>query len=153
MTVVHLGHSELPTRTATGPPIDDPVPHAAGELDLVLLELHPGAAAVAEPTPAEIARDIGGRHRDARRQAVQDGDEGRAVRLARSDPTQHAASLSEAATRDSKRAYGARRSAITSSAPTISIGPNATAVFSVARRVAIIAMATIDPSRKPAKMP
>ena len=32
-----------------------PVPHAAEELDLVLLELHPGAAAVAEPAAGQGA--------------------------------------------------------------------------------------------------
>ena len=58
MTVDHLGHSVLPTRTATGPPWVTPVAHAAEELDLVALERHPGAAAVAEPAPGELVRDL-----------------------------------------------------------------------------------------------
>ena len=57
ITVSHFGHSVLPTRTATGPPIVHAVPHAAGELDLVLLELHPRAAAVAEPAAGELGGD------------------------------------------------------------------------------------------------
>ena len=56
ITVCHLGHSELPTRIAIGDPRVQPVPHPAEELDLVLLELHPGAAAVAQPAAGQGAR-------------------------------------------------------------------------------------------------
>ena len=54
ITVSHLGHSVLPTRDRDRAAHGQAVPHAAEELDLVLLELHPGAAAVAEPAPGEL---------------------------------------------------------------------------------------------------
>ena len=67
----------------------------------VLLELHPGAAAVAEPAARERVDDVGRRHLDVGGQTLEDGDEGRAVGLARSEPTQHGASLSRCPQRSS----------------------------------------------------
>jgi hypothetical protein len=50
-----LGHSVLADRIATGPALGAPVPDAADEADLVLLELHPGAAAVPQAAPGQGA--------------------------------------------------------------------------------------------------
>ena len=58
ITVCHLGHSVLPIRMAIGEPEGDPVAQAAEELDLVLLELHPGAAAEAQPAAGQGRRDV-----------------------------------------------------------------------------------------------
>ena len=62
MTVDHFGHSVLPTwigdRAALGAPVPDP----AGDGDLVLLEAHPRAAAVAEPATGQLQVDVGGLH-------------------------------------------------------------------------------------------
>jgi molybdopterin-guanine dinucleotide biosynthesis protein A len=57
------------------------VPDAAGQLYLVLLEFHPGAAAVAQPAPGKIRTDLGGGDLHTGRQALDDGDEGRAMGL------------------------------------------------------------------------
>jgi hypothetical protein len=46
-----LGHSVLPTRIA--------VPDPAGDLDLVLLELHPGTAAVPGPPAGQRGGEVG----------------------------------------------------------------------------------------------
>ena len=73
------------------------VPDAAEDRDLVLLELHPGAAAVAEPAPGQGVGDVVGGDRDVGGQALEDRDQGRAVGLARGEPTQHARSLSSPA--------------------------------------------------------
>ena len=56
MTVSHLGHSVLPILDRDRAAQGEAVPDAAEELDLVLLELHPGAAAVAEPAAGQGAR-------------------------------------------------------------------------------------------------
>ena len=75
ITVCHLGHSVLPTRIATGLPSVQAVPQPADDLDLVLFERHPRAAAVAEPAAGQLPRDLVGGHLDTRRHALQDGDE------------------------------------------------------------------------------
>ena len=62
----------------------------AEELDLVLLELHPRAAAVAEPSAGERGPDIGGGHLDPGREALDHRDERGAVGLTGGQPTQHA---------------------------------------------------------------
>ena len=94
MTCSHFGHSVLPIRMATGPPRVSAVPDAAEELDLVLLEGHPGAAAVAEPAAGQRRRatssvvtstPAGSPSRIA--------TQGRAVRLPRGQPAQHAVIL------------------------------------------------------------
>ncbi len=77
-------------RSAEGLAVAD----AADDGDLVLLELHPGAAAVAEATAGEGVGDVVGGDRDVGGQALQDRDEGRSVGLARSEPAQHGQSLS-----------------------------------------------------------
>ncbi len=61
----------------------------AEELDLVLLELHPGAAAEPEPTACERRRDVLGRHLDAGRQTLDRREEGRAVGLTCGQPAKH----------------------------------------------------------------
>ena len=53
------------------------VPDAAGDPDLVLLELHPGTPAVAEPAPGERVRDVRGRHLHMGRESLQDRGERR----------------------------------------------------------------------------
>ena len=79
------------------------MPQAADHVDLVLLELHPGAASVAEAASRERVHDVGGRDLDMGGQPLEDGNQSRAVGLSRREPTQHAASLS-------RRAVGVRDS-------------------------------------------
>ena len=72
------------------------VPDAADERDLVLLELHPGAAAVAEPAPRQRVADVVGGHPHVGGQPLEDRDEGRAVGLTRGQPAQgHAQRFSQ----------------------------------------------------------
>ena len=94
ITWSHLGHSVLPISTATGPPCVSPCRTPPTNRDLVLLELHPGAASVAEPAPRQGVAQVVGRDRDVGGQPLEDGDEERAVGLARSEPAQHGVSLS-----------------------------------------------------------
>ena len=55
-------------------------------------KLHPGTAAVAEAAAGQVARrPVGGGHLDPGRQPVEDGDEGRPVRLPSGHPAQHGA--------------------------------------------------------------
>ena len=89
ITVSHFGHSVLPIRMATGPPSVAPVPDAAEQLDLVPLERHPGAAAVAGAPAGERVGDVVGGDPDAGRQPLQHGDQRRAVRLPCGQPAQH----------------------------------------------------------------
>ena len=70
--------------------LGEPVPHAAEQLDVVALEGHPRAAAVAEPTPRERVGEVVGRDRDPGGQPFEGGEQGRAVRLPRGQPAQHA---------------------------------------------------------------
>ena len=71
------------------------VPDAADQGDLVLLELHPGAAAVAEPAPGQRVADVVGGHPDVGGQPLEDRHQGRAVGLTRGQPAQsHGDSLS-----------------------------------------------------------
>ena len=60
MTVSHFGHSVLPILDRDRAAQGAAVPDAAGELDLVLLERHPRAAAVAEPAAGQGRGDVGG---------------------------------------------------------------------------------------------
>ena len=55
------------------------MPDAAGELDLVLLELHPGAAAVTGPAAGQGVRDVGRGDLDPGGDALADGHQGGAV--------------------------------------------------------------------------
>ncbi len=66
------------------------VPHSAQERDLVLLELHPGTAAVAEPAPGQGVRHHLRGDRDSGRKALQRRHECGAVRLPRRQPAQPA---------------------------------------------------------------
>ena len=66
-----------------------PVPHAAEEPDLVLLELHPRTPAVAEAPTGERLLDVRALHLDVGRQALEDADERRAMGLTGGQPTQH----------------------------------------------------------------
>src|SRR2546429_4332668 len=61
---------------------------AGQHLDLILLDFHAAAAAVTHLAAAEIAVDAGAVERKAGRQAVDDGDQRRAVRLAGGQETQ-----------------------------------------------------------------
>ena len=75
------------------------------ERQLVLLELHPRAAAVAELAACEVGLDGVARDRDARGQTLHDGDEFGAVRFAGREHAEHWSSLPRA------RADAARRAA------------------------------------------
>ena len=68
----------------------DAVPDPAEQGDLVLFELHPGTAAVAEAAPGELGGDVRGRHRDPGRQSFEDGDQGGTMRFTCGEPAQHA---------------------------------------------------------------
>ena len=59
------------------------MPHPAQEAETVGLELHPGAAAVAEPAAGQRPLDGGPFDPDPGGQALQDGGEGRSVALSR----------------------------------------------------------------------
>ena len=90
------GHHRLPLRPlAVGDADGDrathrqAVPQAPGELDLVGLEAHPRATAVAETPPGELGRHLLRAHRDARDHALEHGRERRSVRLSRRQPPQH----------------------------------------------------------------
>ncbi len=79
-----------------GPTDRLPVPHATEEGDGILLELHPGPAAVAEPASGQRCSQVGRRDRHAGRQPLDDRDQGRTVRLACREPSEHERSLSRA---------------------------------------------------------
>ena len=112
MTVCHFGHSLLPTRIATGLPRVRPCRSAAEDLDLVLLEAHPGAPAVAEPAAGQLAAIVGARQLDPGGHALQDRDERRAVRLTCGQPAQHAGkSVTRTALTQPPRRHRRRRSA------------------------------------------
>ena len=64
------------------------MPQPAQDVDLVQLELHPGAAPEAQPAPREGGGDVAAGHLDARRQAFEDGDEGGSVGLSGRQPPQ-----------------------------------------------------------------
>ena len=70
------------------------VAHAAEDLHLVLLERHPGPAAVPEPPPGKILSQVRAGHRHAGWDALQHGHQRRAVRLTRGQPTHTHASQS-----------------------------------------------------------
>ena len=89
ITVSHLGHSVLPIWIATGPPRVSPCRTPPRMVTSSCLELHPGAAAEAEPAPGERVGDVGGGHRDVRRQPFQDRDQRGAVGLPRGQPSEH----------------------------------------------------------------
>ena len=74
--VVAVGHLER-DRAAEGPS----VPDAARNLDLVALDLHPAAPAVAELASGEIAVQRVAVERQARRQSLEDAGQSRAVGL------------------------------------------------------------------------
>ena len=65
------------------------VADAAEEGHLVLLELHPGTTAVAEPPARERVDDVGGGHLDVGREPLEDGDERGSVGLPGGEPTKH----------------------------------------------------------------
>ncbi len=66
-----------------------PVPDATGDRELILFELHPGAASIAELAAGEVGLDGLGRHRDAGGQTLHDGDEFWAVRFAGREHAEH----------------------------------------------------------------
>ncbi len=87
------------------------VPHPAEEGDLVLLELHPGTAPIAEPPPRQVVRHQLRGDRHARGKALQRRDECGAVGLPRGQPAQPAQRCSSysrpgAALRTRVLAYG-----------------------------------------------
>ena len=76
--------------TATGRAQGQAVPHAAEEGDLVVLELHPGTAAVAEPPPGQVVRHHLRGDRHAGGKTLQRRHQCGSVRLPRGQPTQPA---------------------------------------------------------------
>ncbi len=68
-----------------------PVPYAAEDGDLVLLELHPRATTIAEPAAGQSRCDVGCGHGHSGRHTLEYGDEGGTVRLSRGQPAKHAA--------------------------------------------------------------
>ncbi len=71
----------------------DAVPDAGEHGDLVLLELHPRAAAVAEPAAGQLARDLVGGDVDAGDHAFDHGHQRAAVGFTSCGPSQHASHL------------------------------------------------------------
>ena len=65
------------------------VPGAAGDLHLVLLELHPRAAAVPGPPPGQRGRDVRAGDLDTGRDPLADSDQRAAMRLTRGQPAHH----------------------------------------------------------------
>ena len=66
---------------------------AADQGDLVGLEAHARAAAVAEAAPGQLVGDVGGLDRQPGRQALDDHDQGAAVGLSGGQKAQHTATL------------------------------------------------------------
>ena len=95
MTVVHLGHSVLPTWTAIGPPWVRPCRTPPVRVTSSC------SKDIRAPRPwpsrrrASVAVEVGGLHLDAGRQALEDGGELLAVRLPGGQPAQHAGNPSE----------------------------------------------------------
>src|SRR6266536_966784 len=63
--------------------------HAAGDLGLILLELHPGAATVSGPAPGQRGRNVRRGDPHAGRHPLADRDERPAMRFSRGEPAQH----------------------------------------------------------------
>ena len=80
----HDGH-----RRAEGAAVAD----TADQGDLVGLEAHAGAPPVAQPASGQLVGDVGGLDRQAGGQALDDDDQGAAVRLAGSQKAQHVVTL------------------------------------------------------------
>ena len=78
-----VGHPDR-HRAAEAQSVSDP----ADDLDLVLLERHPRAPAVAEAAPGQAVRHLGRGHLHPGRHALEDGDERGPVRLTRGQPAQ-----------------------------------------------------------------
>ena len=78
-------------------PEREPVPQAAEELDVVLLEGHPRAPPEPQPSTRQRGRNVAGGHLDPGGQALDHRDERRAVGLTGGQPTQHAGILPRAA--------------------------------------------------------
>ena len=94
------------------------VADAAGDRELVLLELHPRAAAVAELATREIGLDRGARDGDAGGQALHDGDEFGAVRFAGREHAEHWSSLPRSPARIAASTAPRHRSGTSGSPPT-----------------------------------
>ncbi|OIQ85500.1 hypothetical protein GALL_326450 [mine drainage metagenome] len=68
-------------------------PHSTKDPHLVLLERHPSATAVAEPTARQRRTDVCRADLDPGRESLEDPDQRLTVRLTRRQPTQHGAIL------------------------------------------------------------
>ena len=78
----------------------DAVPDAGQHGDLVLLELHPGAAAVAEAAAGQLTRDVVGGDVDPGDHAFDHGHQRAAVGFTSCGPSQHASHLPTTAPHD-----------------------------------------------------
>ena len=79
---------------ATGPPWVSPWRTPPRTRTCVLLELHPGAAAVAEPAPGQGVGEVVGGDADMGGQPLEDRDQRGTVGLACCEPSEHGVSLS-----------------------------------------------------------
>ncbi len=91
------GHHGFPLRPLGVADLDgdraaqgDAVAHAGQHGDLVALELHPGAAAVAEPAAGQLVGDVVGRDLHSGDHAFDHGHQRAAVGFPGGDPAQHA---------------------------------------------------------------
>ena len=87
-----VAHSLLRMRIASGLAERAAVAHPAEELDLVGLEAHAGAAAVAEAAARQLVGDVVDEDRQAGGQALDGDHQRRSVGLARRQEPQHGAS-------------------------------------------------------------
>ena len=67
----------------------EPVAHTGQHGDLILLELHPRAAAVAQASARQLIRDVARGHLDTGHHALDNGHQGAAVGFTGGRPSQH----------------------------------------------------------------
>ena len=89
MICSHLGHSVLPDLDGHRAALGQAVADAAEDGDLVLFELHPGAAAVAEPASGQCVLDLRAGEFDSGRYAFDNSHQCRAMGFTGGQPTQH----------------------------------------------------------------
>ena len=144
------GHDRFPLRPFGVADLDgdraaerDAVADAGEHGDLVLLELHPGAAAVAQPAPGQLAGDVVGGDVDAGDHAFDNGHQGAAVGFTSCSPSQHASHF-----RTSRLGAPNQPMARPSRTRPISASASRCADFWSSARATIIAISQIAPNRK-----
>ena len=118
------GHHRLPLRPFGVADLDgdraaegDAVPHPGQHGDLVAFELHPGAAAVAEPAAGQLVRDFFGRRLHPGDHAFQHGHQRPAVGFTSSGPSQHVSHLPTTGACRAKSLSRGRRNAVSCQMP------------------------------------